>query len=276
MNSERRVVEDAPSCAVEELCLREALQRVVEAAREVEIRERQRAVLRDRRGVEAELLVAEHVAEGDLRAAEEVAAARHAERSTGGRPSRNIFSNVPFLRLLSRDERVAERRLEVDDRSGRAEVGRRRPSTIGSLARRACAARTRPCSSVTNAILRCVAAVAAARPARQVAARPRRCTAAARRSSGRASRCCRCCRCAPRPGRSAASGSVAVDVKTSVSASRNLRGACRRACRTSAASSAGGEVELEQLVVAADARACRRSTCRRARTSARSRRTRPS
>ena len=41
---------------------------------------------------------------------------------TGGRPSRNIFSNVPFLRMFCLHQRVAERRLEVDDRPGRAEV----------------------------------------------------------------------------------------------------------------------------------------------------------
>ena len=45
---------------------------------------------------------------------------------TGGRPSRNIFSNVPFLRALSATSVCCERRLEVDDRAGRAEVGRRR------------------------------------------------------------------------------------------------------------------------------------------------------
>mgnify|MGYP003693813127 CR=1 FL=1 len=45
---------------------------------------------------------------------------------TGGRPSRNSFSNVPFFRLFVGDERVRQRRLEVDDRAGRAEVGRGR------------------------------------------------------------------------------------------------------------------------------------------------------
>jgi hypothetical protein len=39
-----------------------------------------RAVLRHRRDEQAELLIAEHVGEGHLRAAEHVAAARHAER----------------------------------------------------------------------------------------------------------------------------------------------------------------------------------------------------
>jgi hypothetical protein len=43
---------------------------------------------------------------------------------TGGRPSRNIFSKAPFLRWFSFHQRVLQRRLEVDDRRRRAEVGR--------------------------------------------------------------------------------------------------------------------------------------------------------
>ena len=64
---ERRIVEHAAELPVEELRLRVALQRVLEAPRQVDVRQRQRAVLRDRRGEDVELLVAEHVAEGDLR-----------------------------------------------------------------------------------------------------------------------------------------------------------------------------------------------------------------
>ncbi len=43
---------------------------------------------------------------------------------TGGRPSRNILSNRPLLDLVLGDQRVLQRRLEVGNRSRRAEVGR--------------------------------------------------------------------------------------------------------------------------------------------------------
>ena len=54
--------------------------RVLQPARQVDVRERHRAVLRHRGGEDVELLVAEHVGERHLRAAEEIAAARDAER----------------------------------------------------------------------------------------------------------------------------------------------------------------------------------------------------
>jgi hypothetical protein len=125
VDDERRVVEDVLEIAVEERRLRERLQRVVEAVRQVQVRERQRSVLRDRGGVEVELLVAEHVAERDRGAAEDVAAAGDPDvhRRT---PVEEHLLERALLLLVVRDQRVAERRLERDDRAGLAEVGRGR------------------------------------------------------------------------------------------------------------------------------------------------------
>ena len=125
VDDEGLVVEDVLEVAVEERRLREALQRVVEPARQVQVRERQRPVLRDRRGVEVELLIAQHVAEGDRRAAEDVAAARHADVHRRPAVEKELLER-PLLLLVVGDQRVAERRLERDDRSRLAEVGRRR------------------------------------------------------------------------------------------------------------------------------------------------------
>ena len=61
---------------------------------------------------------------------------------TGGRPSRNIFSNVPFLRVVVLDQCVLQRRLEVDDRPGRAEVGAT-PRCAAVPSARACGCCTR-------------------------------------------------------------------------------------------------------------------------------------
>ena len=91
-----RVVQDAAELTVVEQRLREALRRVLEAVRQVDVREGELAVLRDRRGVDVELMVAEHVAEGDGRAAEDVAAARHADVDRRP-PSRNSLPKVLFL-----------------------------------------------------------------------------------------------------------------------------------------------------------------------------------
>ena len=118
---ERRVVE-ARLQPVEELGLREALDGVLEALRQVGVREGERAELRHRGGKEREVLVAEHVAEGDGGAAEDVTAARHAE--VDRRPSVQEQLLEPALHAcVGRDERVRQRRLEVHDRAGLAEVG---------------------------------------------------------------------------------------------------------------------------------------------------------
>src|SRR6185369_7490902 len=60
---ERRVVEHPFELAVEELRLRVALHGVLEATSQIDIAERQRSILRDRRGKQVDLLVPEHVAE---------------------------------------------------------------------------------------------------------------------------------------------------------------------------------------------------------------------
>ena len=119
-----RVVEDAFELAVVELRHVVALERPLQTPLHVQPGERHRAVLRHRRDEQVELLIAEHVGEGDLRAAEHVAAARHAERDR--RPAlEEQLLELALLLLVVRHQRVHQRRLEVDDRPGRSEVGRR-------------------------------------------------------------------------------------------------------------------------------------------------------
>ena len=111
-----RIVEHAGIVAVIELRLRVGLHRVLEPPRQVRIRERHRPVLRDRRGEDVELLVAEHVGERHLRAAEQVAAARDADVDRRAPLEEQLLERA--LRLDVRlDQRVADRRLEVDDRA---------------------------------------------------------------------------------------------------------------------------------------------------------------
>src|SRR5262249_1322937 len=98
---------------VEEVGLREPLDRVVEAPREVDVRPGDRPVLRDRRGEEVDLLVAEHVRERDLRAAVDVAAARDADVHRRTPLADHLLE--PLLRaLVALDQRMRRRRLEVD------------------------------------------------------------------------------------------------------------------------------------------------------------------
>src|SRR5262249_8415142 len=75
----RRIVEKPPKLAVKERGLREALKRVLEPAGQVHPRQRERAVLLDGGGEEIELLIPEHVSEGDLGASKDVAVARDAD-----------------------------------------------------------------------------------------------------------------------------------------------------------------------------------------------------
>src|SRR5439155_24317988 len=122
-----RIVEEAAQLSVEELGLREALQRELEAARQVHVRERQRPVLRDRGGEQVELLIAEDVAEAHLRSAEDVAVARDAD--VDRRPAlEHHLLELALLPHVLLYERVLQRRLEVDGRTlaSFAEVGRRR------------------------------------------------------------------------------------------------------------------------------------------------------
>ena len=71
-----------------------------------------------------ELLIAEHVGERDLRAAEEVAAAGDAEIHRRPAVEEHLLE-LALLLLVLGHQRVRHRRLEVDDRPGRAEVGGR-------------------------------------------------------------------------------------------------------------------------------------------------------
>ena len=170
---------------------------------------------------------------------------------TGGRPSTNIFSNLPLRLILSATSVWASGAWKSMMPARRAEVGRRRGDD-----------RVAPLERVQLVVALVVADeghLRALRPSRQhhrarCCRRSCRCTAAARRSSGSASRCCRCCRCAPRRGRSAALGLVAVDGKTSVSASRNCAAASSCVPKVSCVFLPVVDVEAEQLLVAADPR----------------------
>jgi hypothetical protein len=120
---QRGIVEQPFEVAVEELRLRIALERVLETASEVDITEGQRAVLGDRRGEDVDLLVAEHVAEADFSAAEYVAVAGDADVHRRTPLEEHLLERL-LLALIGLDQGVRERRLEVDDRTGLAEVRR--------------------------------------------------------------------------------------------------------------------------------------------------------
>ena len=120
-----RVVEHPRQLPVEELGLREALERVVQPPLQIGVRERQRPVLRNRRRKHAELLVAEHVAERHRRAAEDVAAARDADGHRRPAVEEHLLELALLVDLVG-EQAVRQRCLEVDHRSGRAEVGRGR------------------------------------------------------------------------------------------------------------------------------------------------------
>src|SRR5690606_1394974 len=96
---EDRIVEVRAE-AIEEGLVREGLRGVLEPARQVQEAERERPVLGDRRGEDVELLVAEHVAEGDLRAAEDVAAAGHADIDRGPPVEEQLLEGTLPLRVL--------------------------------------------------------------------------------------------------------------------------------------------------------------------------------
>ena len=123
--AESGVVEDVFELPVEKLRLRVALHRPLKPAVEIQVVERHRAVLRHRRRKHAELLIAEHVGKRDLRPAEEVAAARDTEVDRRTAVEEQLFE-LALLLLVGGDERVRHRRLEVDDGAGRAKVGRGR------------------------------------------------------------------------------------------------------------------------------------------------------
>ena len=106
---------------VEELRLRVGLQRVLKATRQVQVGERHRPVLRHGGGVQVELLVAEDVCECHLRAAEQIAAARHAEVHRWPAFQEELFERALLPHVLA-DQRVRERRHEVDNRAGRSET----------------------------------------------------------------------------------------------------------------------------------------------------------
>ena len=101
--------------------LREALNRVVEPASDVHVREGRGPVLQDRLRVERDLLVAEHVGERDLRVAVQVAAARHAQRHRRSAGQGHLLEGALAAHVVAQ-ERVAERGREIEDRSRSAEV----------------------------------------------------------------------------------------------------------------------------------------------------------
>ena len=119
---ETRVIQGRVVAVVEDV-LEEALQRVLDSPLAVQVGEGRRTVLIHLLGVERNLFVAHHVGERDLRVAVEVAAGRHAEADR--RPAREaeLLERALLVNVVL-DHRVAERRLEVDDRPGRSEVRR--------------------------------------------------------------------------------------------------------------------------------------------------------
>ena len=135
-------------------------------------------------------------------AAEEVAAAGHAERHRRPAFEEQLLERA-LLVDVRRHQRVRLRRREVDGRPLRPT-----PKSDDGDGVQRFFARQR-----VDAVLALVVGherdlrrlLIAQDDRRHVAGQACRCTASARRSSGSASRCCRCCRCARLPGRSAGS-----------------------------------------------------------------------
>ena len=119
-----RIVEIVAELPIEELRLRIALQRPLEPPRQIQIRKCHRLVLLNGRGVEAELRIAEHIGERHLRPPEDVPAARDAHVHRRAAVEEHLVE-APLLDFVFSHHRVLNRRLEIDDRSRRAEIGRR-------------------------------------------------------------------------------------------------------------------------------------------------------
>src|SRR3954447_20309270 len=92
-----------------------ALPRILQTAGQVHIREVHRTVLRHRGCEEAELLVAEDVAERDLGAAEDIASARNAERHRRTPFEEQLLEGALFVDV-GRNERMRRWRREINRR----------------------------------------------------------------------------------------------------------------------------------------------------------------
>ncbi len=84
-------------------------------------------------------------------AAEDVAVARDADVDRRSALEKHLLERASSCCMLSWHQRVLQRRLEVDDRAGRAEV-RRGTRCAAAPCARACGCCNRPCSSVMKAI----------------------------------------------------------------------------------------------------------------------------
>ncbi len=115
------IEQDARAVTKEELRLRERLHRVMEPPCDVHVRGRHRPELRDGRDGEVELLVAEHVRERDLCAAEQIAPARQPD--VHRRPTfQEQFLERALFPDVAPEQCMDEWWLEVDDRPGDAEL----------------------------------------------------------------------------------------------------------------------------------------------------------
>ena len=92
---------------------------------QVRIRRAERPIRRDRVGQDAQLLVAQDVGERDRGATHHVATAGHAEVERGAPFKKQLLEGALSARVRT-DQRVGQRRLEVDDRTGAPELLRLR------------------------------------------------------------------------------------------------------------------------------------------------------